>query len=396
MKPAHYGIAICVLLSCSPPATETDAGPLEPDAGQVDAGSGDAGTSPVSALLQQHVGSVVSSAPTDPMRCANAVAVVVTPVERRVVGFGARSASDPRPPDEHSVFQLGSVTKLLTGLALARLVTTGGAQPGDAVPSHLKSDLSGALLPRGPSLLALTTHTAGFPSMPDNLRRLPDGGIDPSSPAGGYDRADLAAYLQGWTPLDGGYRYSNLGTGLLAIALEDSLDAGSYEGALRSLVTGPLGLEDTFGQVAALDADAGARLVEGHASRQGRWWPARPAEMGVLAGGGEALTTGADLARLLAALSGVERGPLEDAVALAFTPVVELSATQHIGYGVVVEHRDGGDVFLKAGNTPSFSAFIVAQRAPSPLGVAVVAGCGQPFPVDEVALRLFDALRALR
>lgn len=381
-------VFLFVLSGCTGGAAADGGGLPAPDA----AVAQDAGRDALVALVDQALARAVAQAPRDPTRCPNAVAVVVTGQHTLVRGQGVANAATSAPPDGDTVFQVGSVSKVFTGLGLARLVTDGTVQADAPVRARLAADLA-EVLPPSTTFARLAAHTAGLPSMPSNLP-LHDGGVDPLSPAGGYTREALRQFLQGWTPAPPAYRYSNLGSGLLGVALQDTLDGGSYHAALRTLVTGPLGMEDTWGQLAALPESARARVAEGHWAEAGRWTTGRLADMGVLAGGGEVASTGNDLARLLRALAGLEAGALAPAIALALAPLAPMSATQDIGYGIVVEHRDGGDVFLKAGNTPSSGAFLAVQRAP-PLGVAVLAGCGAPFPVDDVALGLFDEVRAL-
>src|SRR5687768_2162877 len=40
-------------------------------------------------------------------------------------GYGRRSAEDPTPPDENSIFEIGSITKVFTSALLAQMVGAG-------------------------------------------------------------------------------------------------------------------------------------------------------------------------------------------------------------------------------------------------------------------------------
>lgn len=359
------------------------------DAG-VDAGT-DAGLDPNLPGVVDRVMSnfVASGGAATTTRCANAVAVVVLPGGDLVRGYGRASDTGSTAPGGDTVFQVGSVTKVFTGVALARLVTLGAVTATAPVRDVIDADLSGGL-PASVTFEALVSHTAGLPEYPDNLLR-PDAGSSPLSPATGYSRANLLAFLSGWTPGPAGYAYSNLGSGLLGLALDDATDAGSYHAALHPLVLAPLRMNDTWGQVSAMPQAALTRVAQGHFAAMGSWRAGQLATMGVLAGGGEATSTGNDLTHFLRALAGLDATPLDEALALARRPVAPIEATQDIGYGLTIEHRDAGVVYLKAGNTPSYGAFIVVQTAP-PVGVAVLAGCGQPYPVGQVALELFEAV----
>lgn len=61
----------------------------------------------------------------------------VTPWERRVIGFGALGALDPRVPDGRTLFEIGSVTKVFTGLLLADGVVRGEVALEDTLASRL-------------------------------------------------------------------------------------------------------------------------------------------------------------------------------------------------------------------------------------------------------------------
>jgi hypothetical protein len=52
------------------------------------------------------------------------------------------------------------------------------------------------------------------------------------------------------------------------------------------------------------------------------------------------------------------------------------------------------DVYFKAGNTPSFGAFVIFNRA-TPAGVAILASCGAPFPVHDLGRKVFEAVLPL-
>lgn len=385
-----------LLVACGGPPSNAPDGGLGGDGGAlVDAGSPstDAGLEALAAIVDLQVGARVAAAPlTDPTRCPSAVAVVVTAGGTIVRGYGQASAA-LGPPGGDTLYQVGSVTKVYTGLALARLVTAGALSPTGAVRDVVASDLSAALAP-SVTFAGLVSHTSGLPNMPTNLPRLADGGIDPLSPAGGYTRAQLVAFLAGTTVGQPTYLYSNTGSGLLGLALAETTDAGSYDAMLRAQVLGALGMADTWGQVAALPQTARARVAQGYlwAQAQGVWRPGRLADMGVLAGGGEVVTSGNDLAKLLRALAGLEGLGAE--VTLAETPLAPISPGREVAYALVRDTTDGGVTWRKDGATPSFTAIISVQRTP-PLGVAVVSGCSERFGVNELGLDLFHRLRPL-
>jgi CubicO group peptidase (beta-lactamase class C family) len=110
------------------------------------------------------------------------------------------------------------------------------------------------------------------------------------------------------------FRYSNLGAGLLGLALARS--AGTdYDTLLRTLICEPLGLTDTG---VVLDADRTARLATGHSSRTGR--PRPRWHLAALAGAGGLHSTVPDLLALARAeLGTVPARPAELAEAIGVT-----------------------------------------------------------------------------
>lgn len=399
--PLLFVIAACSGAPPDPPDGGTgpgaDAGLAAGDAGHADAGAlagNDAGLAAIAAAMDDEVGAWISaSSLTDPARCPSAVAVVVTSAGTVVRGYG-RVGAGATAPSGDTLYQVGSVTKVFTGLALASVELAGGVTSTGAVRDRVESDLAGAL-DATVTFRALASHTSGLPNMPTNLPRLADGGVDPLSPAGGYSRSALVSFLSGVTLGPPSYLYSNVGSGLLGLALSDATDAGSYDGLLRAQVTGPLGMNDTWGQVAAVPSGALGRVAQGYFWAPGltTWRAGRLADMGVLAGGGEVLTTGHDIARLLAALAGLGPSTLDPAVALTETPVARLSPTKEVGYALVKETTDAGVAWLKDGETPSYTSVIAVQRTPA-LGVAVLSSCGGRFNANERGLNLFSRLRS--
>ncbi len=129
--------------------------------------------------------------------------------ERRVFIYGAAH--------EDSIFEIGSVTKTFTGLALAQLAVQRKVRLDEPLRPILFPDLT-----QGPpgteiTLLDLATHRSGLPSVPDNLEPK-----DPGNPFADYDRAALHQYLARHgtaKSTDTKYLYSSMGIGLLGYAL---------------------------------------------------------------------------------------------------------------------------------------------------------------------------------
>lgn len=355
----------------------------------------------VADIVEDVMGSAISAdATADLDRCIGAVVAVVTPEQTLVMGFGATEAGGATAPDADSLFQIGSISKVFTGLALARVVARGDARATDPAHTFLAADLA---VPFGasPSTLAdLVTHHSGLPEMPANLvdrdgNGARDSGADPLSPATGYSRLDLARYFDTvGPPAPASYRYSNLGVGLLGLALQDRFGLADFDTLLHQLVIDDIGMNNTWGLVSAMDGDALGRLVASYAVVNDRRVAGRPSEMGVLAAAGEVATSGNDMARFLAALTGIAPSPLDDAIALGITPLASgPTAEIDIGFALEIEHLADGDRFSKGGATMSATAFLSFRRDPA-VGVIVMTSCGSFTSVKALANEINDRVAA--
>ncbi len=134
---------------------------------------------------------------------------VVTKAGRRVFALGAAK------PD--SVFEIGSITKTFTGLALAQLIEQGKVKTDTPVRELLTAGV--VTKPAGAeiTLLDLVTQHSGLPRMPTNFAP-----ADPDNPYADYGASQLEAFIGQvgvGKPANAPFLYSNLGVGLLGHAL---------------------------------------------------------------------------------------------------------------------------------------------------------------------------------
>jgi CubicO group peptidase (beta-lactamase class C family) len=126
--------------------------------------------------------------------------------------------SDPDLPPESVLFEIGSITKVFTGLLLAQAVLEERLQLDDPIGPLLPASLDLAPEVAGITLRQLATHTSGLPRLPDNFDP-----ANPFDPYADYGIDPLHAYLRDYRPVSAGPHlaaYSNLGTGLLGHLLE--------------------------------------------------------------------------------------------------------------------------------------------------------------------------------
>ncbi|MEU3570405.1 serine hydrolase domain-containing protein [Kitasatospora sp. NPDC036755] len=282
-------------------------------------------------------------------------------------------------PGPHTLFDIGSVTKVFTSLVLARLALDGAVRLDEPLAEVLGGAPDGraAVPAKGPqpiTLRHLATHTSGLP-------RLPRGMLAPSllSP----NRPDPYADCTAERVLDGlartrlrttpgrGFRYSNLGAGLLGLALARRSGLGFEELVARE-VCAPLGLADTC---VRSDREQSARLAHGH-TPGGR--PVPHWTFADVPGMGGLRSTAADLTTFLRAQLAAERepeAPLSPAIALTRETRHRVNpfAWTHLGWlGHRLHTQQGGHLQIwHNGGTGGFRSF-VAFDPEKQVGVVVL------------------------
>jgi serine-type D-Ala-D-Ala carboxypeptidase/endopeptidase len=168
---------------------------------------------------------------------------ISSPQGRRIVSYGTLGLEDRRKVDGSTVFEIASLTKVLTALVLADMAHRQRVQLDAPVATCLPE---GVEIPqhdgRQITFLDLATHTSGLPLRPTNLAS--QEGLNKYA---GYTVAQLYQGLATFQlPRDPGsaFEYSNWGFGLLGNALGHCAGK-SYEVLLEERVTGPLGMHDT-------------------------------------------------------------------------------------------------------------------------------------------------------
>ncbi|MHB8626216.1 MAG: serine hydrolase domain-containing protein [Aggregatilineales bacterium] len=149
-------------------------------------------------------------------------------------------------PDEKTIFELGSITKVFTATLLADMVFNQGllALNDDVQPYYDKLSPGSVTLPtyKGQAIkfVHLATHTAGFPDDPPNLK---DGGLCEYTPQLMYQALSKLTLTQ---PPGQVASYSNLGFGTLADCLCLIANGQPYETVLRAMLDkARLALPDT-------------------------------------------------------------------------------------------------------------------------------------------------------
>jgi serine-type D-Ala-D-Ala carboxypeptidase/endopeptidase len=291
---------------------------------------------------------------------AGIVAVVSDAAGNRLFTYGSANSADNRPLDGDTVFEIGSITKVLTALILVDMIERGEVAMTDPVANYLPASVKVPGHKGKPiTLLDLATYTSELPNTPNNFA--PKNRLNPWAD---YTVDQLYAFLSGYTlQYEPGthYEYANLGFGLLGHALARRANK-TYEALLVERICDPLGLRSTR---ITLTEDMRSLIAQGH---NGRLEPTPLWDIPTLAGAGAARSTANDLAVLLEACLGRRQMPLR-------TPLARLLETRRptgvpghkMGLGWFISndlavrmmpetHRD--ELAWKSGGTGGFLTFI--------------------------------------
>jgi D-alanyl-D-alanine-carboxypeptidase/D-alanyl-D-alanine-endopeptidase len=307
---------------------------------------------------------------------------------QRVVAHGRLAKNDPRPVDGNTVFEIGSVTKVFTALALADMVERGDLRLDAPVSQLLPKSVVIKQADAGKpiTLRHLATHMSGLPRLPDNL--IP---ADDSDPYADYDVAKLYAFLSSHQPIrqpNDEHEYSNLGYGLLGhgLALQSGL---SYEALVRERIAIPLGMADTA--ITSRPEWQGRRATGHDAGLQSTsdW------DLGALQGAGALRSTTNDLLVFLQAAMGRKPSPLAPAFATMLAtrlPLGDGGAEQALGW--VISGSGERQIVWHNGGTGGYRSF-VGFRPSTGVGVVVLSNTATEAGVDDIGVHLLDREKPL-
>ncbi|MBY0461246.1 MAG: beta-lactamase family protein, partial [Gemmataceae bacterium] len=278
----------------------------------------------------------------------------------RVVGAGTVFLpGGERPPDGQTVFEIGSITKPLTGILLAEAVRRGEVKLDDPAAKHLPPDLAPPTRdPATPvTLEQLATHRSGLPAQPAGIGLFSK---VPANPYADFDRRKLAATLARIEPSKKPgeeYRYSNLAAGLLGHALVNVAKADSFDALLKERLCKPLGLKDT-GE--ALTGGQRARFARGHTA-DGK--STSPWDFACLEACGGVRSTVDDMLKFAAACLGEPKTDLLPSIHSAIEPRQDVAGPSRIGlFWMTTRHAKDADkppIVWHNGGTGGYRSILV-------------------------------------
>lgn len=283
-------------------------------------------------------------------------------------GLASREYHAPNRPETR--YNLGSINKMFTAVAILRLVESGRLSLQDPVEKHLPGVLDTAVA-RKVRIEHLLTHTSGlgdFLFTPEMM---------PLNRARFRRVADFLPHLaDDRLAFEPGTRWSYSNTGFLVLgAILERVTGEDYHAHMRRTIFQPLGMSNT-------DSYARDAVVEGLASNYqlsadptGRGWRNVTFDMpvrGTPAGGG--FSTARDLYTFLHALAGNQLLSPQMTEAM-LTPKPALGS-QAYGYGIQV-FSPSGTMIGHTGGGPGVSDYVSVHRPSGTITVALSNQAGQ-------------------
>lgn len=306
----------------------------------------------------------------------------------RFVSHGTLGVDDPRPLDEHTLFEAGSITKVFTSFLLAKLVEEGRIDLDAPIADYLPE---GTQLPAGEDGRAITafdlaTHSSGLSGLPDDL--LARGMANPYS---GYGADGLLAWLADYgldRPIGEKFDYSNAGIALLGLAIEH-VTGRSYAELVQGDILDPLGMTETS---LALTGGPDIAMAQGHDAAR---TPVPHWDFDAFAPVGALRSTTTDLAKFIAAASGATHPELAPVFSTMLARTRPVGENETVGLGWFVTPIGAGEIVWHNGITGGFRSFAGFERQ-SGKGVVVLSNMVTEAGIEDIGFHLLDPALPLR
>jgi D-alanyl-D-alanine-carboxypeptidase/D-alanyl-D-alanine-endopeptidase len=295
--------------------------------------------------------------------------------------FACTSGIAAVPFDRNSIFEIGSITKGLTGLLLADMVRKGEVSLDDPASKYSRP---GAKLPafegKDITLRDIVTQTSGLPRLPAGFKP-----ANPRNPYADFDADALYAALartELTRPIGKAAGYSNFAFMWLSEMLARR-GGKPFDVLLKERILDPLGMTDTS---IVQSSEQRKRMVTPHALP---YEAIAPWDFsGDLGGVGAVRSTLADMLRLASALAGRSETPLKETIALALEPMrpAELSDNA-TGYGWVTFSRGDIRIHWHNGGTGGSRSMLAANPRTKSAAVVLV---DSAVTFDDLAMHLVE------
>ncbi len=301
----------------------------------------------------------------------------------RYFNFGKTSVKG-KDVDENTIYEIGSITKVFTGILLAQQVLDVDLKLDDKINDYLPDEVKVPVMGEKEITFGnLTDHTSGLPRMPPNF----DNFTSLNSYAE-FTVNQMYEFISNYQPtrtVGSGFEYSNLAQGLLGHLLAENKNT-TYEKLMIQTIALPLEMNDT-----KIEFDQRMRdnLALGHAGREVMENMYLPA----IVGAGAIRSSTSDLAKFISANMGNIENPLIPAMELSHLERHDKANNKGVGMGWIIKKGKRGDVISHAGGTYGYRAFAGFIKE-SHIGVVVLTNSF--IGVDDIGQHLLDPSSKLK
>lgn len=300
---------------------------------------------------------------------------------RTIIKEGLIDEENAVLPDEKTIYEIGSITKVFTSLVLADMSLKKELSLTDPASKFLKK---GIKLPtrngKEISLLNLAVHRSTLPRFPYN--------VDPKdldNPYADYSEKEMFEYLSSFQPdmdIDSKWKYSNTGYGLLGYILTSVSQQKNYESLIKRKICSPLNMNST---VITMNPKLERNRATGY-SEYGK--PVNFVVLSAIEAGGGLRSNLSDLFTFTAANLGFIKSDLFPAMEL--THMKQSKKEDHLGYatlGWTLWDDNGKNIVFKDGGTPGFSSFLGIDKK-NRFGVIILSNSKNS--ITDIGLHIMD------
>jgi len=263
------------------------------------------------------------------------------------------AAGHAEVPAQQVLFEIGSITKVFTGILLANAVLDGKLGLDDTLAQRLPVKFS-HLETGAVTLKQLATHTSCLPRLPDNMMH-----ADGDDPYSQYDKKAMFEYLADAKLAEKppcASQYSNLGFGILGVVVETAYGK-PWATLIQEKITGPLGMADTVEELSPAQQSRFAEPWDGDKK-------AHPWTFKAVQGAGALRSTLADMSKFADALLAGPKGPLGKVWPMLADDYAEMPAVgAKIGLGLGHAKANGEERYTHDGGTGGYRSTIYVLPA---------------------------------
>ncbi|HSS21690.1 MAG TPA: serine hydrolase [Pyrinomonadaceae bacterium] len=264
---------------------------------------------------------------------------------RMILAYGETVRGNGQKPRTNTIFQIGSVTKVLTATLLAIYAEKNVVNYSDTLEKYLPAGRTVHKWKDGTkiSLFDLATHYSGLPRTMT--------GDGPTSILDAYNFLEITKLVS--KPGDT-WAYSNLGFGFLALAVARAASAQGWDSLVEKDIGKPLNLVDT---TVDLDATQTQRLAQGYTKAGNPTNKPMPGWPG-LGGAGQLNSTPDDMMKFLSFNMGLTQTPLNSLLPdlhKSWRPAGRAGSFQGLGWNII---QGKTKTVWKNGTTPGFHSYI--------------------------------------